>query len=76
MDVWESIFNAYWENSLFASSVTPLRNRHNLESFVDNFITDPEKKEQFERLLDEFCVDIERHCFHAGLRVALRLYSE
>ena len=76
MDVWESIFQDYSEGALFLSPVYSEKNRHNLEDFVNKYITDFEDRERLERLLNTFCIDIERYSLHAGLRIALRLLSE
>ena len=76
MDVWESIFQAYSEGALFLSPVNTPKNSYELEEFVDKHITDSKDRERFDQLLCSYCMDIERHSLHAGLKIALRLLSE
>lgn len=76
MEIWECLYNAYGEGMLFLSPFASQRSRHNVEDFVDTLNPTQEQKERFEQLLNEFCFDVERRGFRAGMKVALRLYSE
>lgn len=76
MDVWEKLYNAYSSGELFLPPIIYPKSTHDLEDFVNKFITNSEDKERFERLFGDFCIDLERQYFHAGMSIALRLFSE
>ena len=76
MDVWEKLYNAYCSGELFLSPISCQKSTHALDDFVHKFITNSEDEQCYERLFGEFCMDMERHYFHAGMSVALRLFLE
>lgn len=76
MDVWEKLYNAYSSGELFLPPIIYQKSTHDLKDFVNKFITDPEDEKRFERLFGDFCIDLERQYFHAGMSIALRLFSE
>lgn len=76
MDVWEKLYHAFCSGELFLPPISCQKSTHALEDFVNKFLTDPKDEERFERLFGDFCIDLERQYFHAGMSVALRLFTE
>lgn len=76
MEIWECILEAYNEGQLFLPPFMSQGSRYNVEAFLETFNPTLEQKQRFEQLLNEFCIDVENHGFHAGMKMALRLLSE
>lgn len=76
MEVWKAIYNSYSENELFVSSFGGADNRAALEEFVDTLKPTPAQKERFQELFCEFLCENEMRLFHAGFKIAQRLYLE
>ena len=76
MEVWESILAAYNEGQLFLSPLMSQGSRYKLKAFFETFDPTPEQMTRFEQLLNTYCIDVENHGFHAGMKITLRLLSE